>query len=117
MHYSPKAGGMDIAANAALVRCMTDSEPLLVVKQASDRSSSTGARHRLLGLGLVKNSDPERQLFRIRGVAADRFTDYLNRPLADDLIETALRLGALEQWQPFDAVDSGGLSVDPTVNP
>ena len=54
-------------------------------------------------------STPECQLFRIRGVAADYLTDYLNRPLADDLIETALRLGALEQWQPFDAVDSGGL--------
>jgi hypothetical protein len=101
MHCSPKAGGLDIAANAALVRCMTDSEPLLVIKQVSDKSSSTGARHRLLGLGLVKNFDPERQLFRIRGVAADRFTDYLNRPLEDDLIETALRLEALEQWQPF----------------
>jgi len=53
MLYSPKADGMTIAANASLIRCMTDSEPLLVVKQVSDKSSATGARHRLLGLGLV----------------------------------------------------------------
>jgi len=29
--YSPKAGGLDIAQNAALVRCMTDHEPVLVI--------------------------------------------------------------------------------------
>src|SRR5664279_624232 len=58
--------------------------------------STSGARHRLLGLGLVEDLDPQRQLFRIRGVPADRFTDYLTTPLLDDLVETALRLEALE---------------------
>ena len=38
MHYSPKAGSLDIAVNAAMVRCMTDSEPLLVLKQIADSS-------------------------------------------------------------------------------
>jgi hypothetical protein len=42
MLYSPKADGMTIADNASLIRCMTDSEPLLVVKQVSDKSSATG---------------------------------------------------------------------------
>jgi len=65
------------------------------------KGSASGARHRLLGLALVEQFDPERQLFRIRGVPADRFTDYLNTPLEDDLIETALRLEALEDWRPF----------------
>ena len=101
MHYSPKSGGMDLAANASLVRCMTDSEPLLVLKQVADKGAASGARHRLLGLGLVEQFEPEHQLFRIRGVAADRFTDYLDSPLLDDLIETALRLEALEEWRPF----------------
>src|SRR3954468_18115501 len=30
MHYSPKSGGMEHAANVALIRCMTDHQPLLV---------------------------------------------------------------------------------------
>jgi hypothetical protein len=101
MHYSPKTGGMDIAANASLVRCMTDSEPLLVLKQVTAKESASGASHRLLGLGLVEQFEPDRQLFRIRGVAANRFIDYLDSPLSDELLETALRLEALEEWRPF----------------
>lgn len=101
MHYSPKAGGMNLAANAALVRCMTDAEPLLVLKQVNDKSSTSGSRYRLLGLGLVEAFDVARDLFRIRGVPADRFTDYLGVALEDDLVETALRLESLEEWRPF----------------
>jgi hypothetical protein len=101
MHYSPKAGSLDIAVNAAMVRCMTDSEPILVLKQTADKTSASGSQYRLLGLGLVEHFDPQHHLFRIRGVPADQFADYLDRPLADDLIETALRLEALEEWRPF----------------
>jgi hypothetical protein len=101
MHYSPKAGSLDIAVNAAMVRCMTDSEPLLVLKQIADKTSSSGSRYRLLGLGLVEDFDHAAQLFRIRGVPADHFTDYLDTPLSDDLLETAVRLEALEEWRPF----------------
>ena len=35
MNYSPKEGGMDIAVNAGLLRCMTDREPVLVLRQIS----------------------------------------------------------------------------------
>src|SRR6266705_2385197 len=55
MHYSPKAGTMDLAANAALTRCMTDKQPVLVLRQVSDKTSAEGSRHRLLGLGFVEN--------------------------------------------------------------
>lgn len=101
LHYSPKTGGMALAANAALVRCMTDAEPLLVLKQVSDKTSATGTRYRLLGLALIEAFDTQRDLFRIRGLPADRFTDYLDRPLEDELVETALRLESLEDWRPF----------------
>ena len=101
MNYSPKAGGMNIAANKALVRCMSDSEPLLVLKQVGDKTSNAGARYRMLGLGLVESFDNRRDLFNIRGVPAVRFADYLNRPLQDELIETVLRLESLEKWEPF----------------
>jgi hypothetical protein len=100
MHYSPKTGGMDLAANASLVRCRTDSEPLLVLKQITSKAGGS-AGYRLLGLGLVEEFDPQRQLFRIRGVAASQFAKYLNSPISDDLLETALRLEALEEWRPF----------------
>ena len=101
IHYSPKAGSMDLAANASLVRCMTDKEPLLIIKQVSDKNSASGARHRLLGLGLVENFDPQAHLFRIRGVPADQIADYLDSTLSDDLVETVLRLEAFEDWRPF----------------
>src|SRR5262245_5456580 len=102
IQYSPKAGGMDLAQNSALVRCMTDSEPVLVVRQVSSKASASGARHRLLVLGLVEDLDVKRQLFRIRGVPADRFTDCVGGELLHEQVETALRLEALEQWRPFE---------------
>src|ERR1043165_2574242 len=48
MHYRPKSGAMDTATNASMVRCMTDSEPLLVFKQLTDKTSSSGATYRFL---------------------------------------------------------------------
>src|SRR5438128_4586219 len=38
MQYSPKAGGMDLAVNAGLVRSMTDREAVLVLRQACDNT-------------------------------------------------------------------------------
>ena len=68
MQYSSKKGAMDHAMNASLIRCMTDGQPVLVLRQVSDKSSREGARHRLLGLGAVENFDAASNLFRIRGL-------------------------------------------------
>lgn len=103
MHYSPKEGVMDTGVNAALARCMTDGQPLLVLRQVSDKSSREGARHRLLGLGAVENFDAATNLFRIRGLEWDEMSAFLSIGLSDDLLETALRLESLEQWTPFVA--------------
>jgi hypothetical protein len=103
MHYSPKEGAMDIGVNAALVRCMTDSQPLLVLRQVSDKTSAEGSRHRLLGLGFVENFDAGTNLFRVRGLEWSEITAFLGIGLSDDLLETALRLESLEQWAPFVA--------------
>ena len=105
INYSPKEGGMDIAVNAGLIRCMTDHEPLLVLRQVSDKTSAEGARHRLLGLGFVENFDPTTNLFRIRGLEWDETSTFLGIGLSDNLLETALRLESLEQWTPFVAED------------
>lgn len=105
MHYSPKEGAMDIGVNAALVRCMTAHQPILVLRQVSDKVSAEGSRHRLLGLGFVENFDVEANLFRIRGLEWSEVSAFLGIGLSDDLIETALRLESLEEWVPFAAED------------
>src|SRR5947208_16153231 len=63
MQYSSKAGAMDHAMNASLVRCMTEGQPVLMLRQVSDKRSREGSRHRLLGLGAVENFDPATNLF------------------------------------------------------
>jgi HNH endonuclease len=105
INYSPKEGGMDIAVNAGLIRCMTDHEPALVLRQVSDKTSAEGARHRLLGLGFVESFDAGANLFRIRGLEWDETSTFLDIGLSDDLLETALRLESLERWTPFVAED------------
>jgi HNH endonuclease len=103
MQYSSKAGAMDHAMNASLVRCMTDGQPVLVLRQVSDKTGREGSRHRLLGLGAVENFDPSTNLFRIRGLELSEITTFLGINLSDDLLETALRLESLEDWAPFVA--------------
>ena len=96
---------MDTGVNAGLVRCMTDDQPVIVLRQVSDKSSREGARHRLLGLGAVENFDAASNLFRIRGLEWGEMSTLLGVGLSDDLLETALRLESLEQWTPFVAED------------
>src|SRR6266567_5409768 len=105
MQYSSKTGAMNHAMNASLVRCMTDGQPVIVLRQVSDKTSREGSRHRLLGLGAVENFDPSTNLFRIRGLELSEITSFLGIGLSDDLLETALRLESLEEWTPFVAED------------
>jgi hypothetical protein len=105
INYSPKAGGMDLAVNASLVLCMTDHQPLLVLRQASDKNSKEGSHYRLLGLGFIEHFDVGSDLFRIRGLQWSEVGALLGIGLSDDLLETALRLESLEAWSPFVAED------------
>jgi predicted restriction endonuclease len=105
MHYSPKSGGMDHAANVALSRCALDHQPLLVAKQVSAKNHRDRSRYRLLGLGYVEDFNPATNLFRIRGLEWAEVAHVLSVGLSDDLLETALRLESLEQWAPFVAED------------
>lgn len=100
MAYSPKAGGLDVAANRALIACMDDREPLLVFRQRSHKNSRTGSRYLVAGLGMVERFEVAAQAFRIRGLHAEEVSRYLsgNDKLPDDLLETALRLESLEEW-------------------
>ena len=103
--YSPKAGSLDSAVNLSLFACMRDGEPVLVIQQVSDKTSPEGARHRILGLGVIEAFDEAERLFRVREVTIDSFQQRLDptQILQDDLIETAIQLEALEEWSPFVA--------------
>jgi len=108
MEYSPKRGRMESAVNASVIRCMTDRQPILAMRQESDKTSAAGARHLLLGLGYVENFDPVRSLFRVRGLTFDEVSAVTGTALSeesDELIETALRMESLEEWVPFAAED------------
>lgn len=102
-HYSPKLGSLDSAVNRSLFSCMNDGEPVLVIKQISDKTHPKGTRYKLLGLGVIENFDTEQRLFKIREVTIDAFQQRVGsgQVLSDDLIETALQLEALEEWSPF----------------
>jgi hypothetical protein len=105
MHYSPKSGGMDHAANVALVRCLSDHQPVLVATQVSDKNHRDGSRYRLLGLGYVEEFNAATDLFRVRGMEWAEVSAALGLGLSDELVETALRLESLEAWTPFVAED------------
>jgi hypothetical protein len=102
MWYSPKDGGLNVSANAALMRCMQEHEPVLVLKQIGDKSSKGGARHRILGLGFVNEFSVSQNAFQIRGLNDAQLQTYLHVGLdAEDVLEAALRLQSLEAWSPF----------------
>lgn len=102
MAYSPKSGGLDIAANVALLNCMQDREPLLVLRQQTDKHSRSGSTYLIAGLGHIERYDARRDVFQLRGLHVEEVARYIygQSDLADDLVETAIRLEALEDWTP-----------------
>jgi hypothetical protein len=68
MEYSPRAGGLDISDNRALVRCMETKTPLAVFKQVSDKSSPQGSKYLVMGLGLITNFDSTKDVFILESI-------------------------------------------------
>lgn len=106
-HYSPKAGALDAAVNRSLFNCLRDEEPVIVVKQITDKHAPQGTTYKILGLGLIEDFDAQNRLFRIREMTIEGIQSRLDpdEVLSDDLVETALQLEALESWSPFVAED------------
>jgi hypothetical protein len=100
MAYSPRSGGLEVAANVALFNCMEDREPILVVRQRTDKKSRLGSTYLIAGLGQIERYDPQQDVFRLRGLHVEEVIRYLygESELTDDLVETAVRLEALEDW-------------------
>ena len=106
--YSPKAGALDSAVNQSLFNCLRDKEPVLVLKQLTDKTARQGTTYKMLGLGVIEEFDQGERLFRIREVTIEQFyqrIDPESETLSDDLIETALRLETLGEWSAFVASD------------
>jgi hypothetical protein len=82
---------------------MRDGEPVVVIKQLSDKTHPDGARYKILGLGRIDSYEPSDRLFKICELTIDEYQSRVapEVPLADELIETALRLEALDAWSPF----------------
>lgn len=104
-YYSPKSGSLDSAVNRSLFNCMRDDEPVLVIKQLSDKTHPDGTRYKILGLGHIDSYEASDRLFKVRELTMNEYQQHVapESPLNDDLIETALRLEALEAWSPFAA--------------
>lgn len=77
MLYSPKAGGLEVTSNQALVRCMQDHEPLLVFRQVTSKMDRDGSTYLIAGLGLIEGFESGSGLFRIRGMHVEEVSRYL----------------------------------------
>lgn len=64
MRYKPRAGGLHISDNQALVKCMAEGLPLGVFKQiAGGKSGKGGSVYFVMGLGILSNYDAEKDEF------------------------------------------------------
>lgn len=98
--YSAKSGGTHIAQNRALVNCMTDKEPVIVLLQTSN-SKKLGVKYRLLGLGLIHNFDPIKDQFDIHHIDSE-ILDRLGNGVQEELLaEYSIREAAFEEFHPF----------------
>ena len=68
MTYSPRAGGLAISDNRALVKCMETRTPLAVFKQISSKANSQGSTYLVLGLGIITNFDAGNDVFVIESI-------------------------------------------------
>ncbi|MFZ5564189.1 MAG: hypothetical protein ACOZBW_09045, partial [Thermodesulfobacteriota bacterium] len=103
--YSPKAGGLNLAVNQGLLKCMAEKEPVIVLKQLSDKTSRQGTQYRLMGLGLIDNYDPASDIFTIFHVDYATLTKVSQGADDDIFIASAIRAFALDEFKPFVAED------------
>jgi len=99
--YSPREGGLNLAVNQGLLKCMVDKEPVIVLKQLSDRTGGQGAQYRLMGLGLIDNYEAATNLFTIFHVDYATLAQVSQGADDDIFISSAIRAFALDEFKPF----------------
>jgi putative restriction endonuclease len=103
MTYSPRAGGLHIADNRALVKCMDERIPLAVFRQLTDKTDrKRGSTYRVLGLGLVTGYNAESDVFFVESAdvqAVKKMTDSV--PDEVERYEIQLYTQIMNVFQPF----------------
>lgn len=103
MTYSPRAGGLQIADNRALVKCMDERVPIAVFRQLSDKTDrKRGSTYQVLGLGLVTGYNADSDVFFVESVdrqAIEKVTDSVT----DEVLRYEIQLytQVMNVFQPF----------------
>ncbi|MEW5871964.1 MAG: HNH endonuclease [Chloroflexota bacterium] len=108
MTYSPRSGGLEISDNRALVRCMDNRMPLAVFQQETDKTDKQhGSTYRVLGLGLITNFDPQKDVFIVESVDLPALM-MLTTQIEDEKARYEVQLYAqlTNQFHPFIREDN-----------
>jgi putative restriction endonuclease len=108
MTYSPRAGGLQITDNRALVKCMDERVPIGVFRQLTDRTNRKhGSTYRVLGLGLVTSYDSNQDVFIIESVDRSALESVTNIIVDEsDKYEVELYAQVMNSFQLFVSEES-----------
>jgi hypothetical protein len=105
MTYSPRAGGLALSDNRALVKCMDERVPLGVFKQLTDKTNRNyGSTYQVLGLGLITSYDASADVFWVES-ADQSALDQVVGAIADEESRYEVQLYAqlTNEFRPFVA--------------
>ena len=108
MTYSPRAGGLDLSDNRALVKCMEERVPLGVFRQLTDKTNRYhGSTYRVLGLGLITSYDADDDVFVVESVDPSALEQIVNA-ISDEEARYEVQLYAqlTNEFRPFVAEES-----------
>lgn len=103
MTYSPRAGGLHISDNRALVKCMDERIPIGVFRQLTDKTDrKQGSTYRVLGLGLVTDYDANADVFIVESIDRSALETFMNF-IPEDTARYEVQLYAqiMNSFQPF----------------
>jgi hypothetical protein len=108
MTYSPRAGGLRLSDNRALIKCMDGRVPLGVFKQVSDKANRQhGSTYRVLGLGLITGYDANADVFILESAdqaALEQVTGVIVEE--EERYEVQLYAQLTNEFRPFVREDS-----------
>jgi hypothetical protein len=103
MTYSPRAGGLHLSDNRALIKCMDERIPLGVFRQLTHKADRQhGSSYRVLGLGLITGYDSNNDVFIIE--SCDRASlERVTSVIADEKARYEVQLYAqlTNEFRPF----------------
>ena len=103
MTYSPRAGGLDLSDNRAVMKCMKERVPVGVLLQLTSKADRQhGSTYQVLGLGLVTSYDQVKGVFIIEGAdqtALEQVTGVI--PDEERRYEAQLYARVTNEFRPF----------------